>query len=110
MFCYPCRLFRSSAGASISRTFTSHGFRDWKHATGSIKYNMLLLHSESKSHIEAGRAWDLFKMTKTSGSVADQLGSNRREQIKKNRQYIYTIREVLLLCCSRLCKTQFYCF
>jgi hypothetical protein len=43
-------------------------------------------------------AWHEFKASQNTGSVAEQLGIQRSEQIKKNRHYIMTIIEVLLLC------------
>ncbi|XP_011403267.1 PREDICTED: zinc finger MYM-type protein 1-like [Amphimedon queenslandica] len=43
-------------------------------------------------------AWEQFKTTHDRGSVAEQLGSNRAEQIRKNKHYIKSIAEILLLC------------
>ena len=98
-YCYPCRLFSLSPSTSSSRpekAFTIAGFRDWKHATGSK--GVLSTHNNCFSHKESMVAWEQFKSTATTGSVAEQLGSNRAEQIKKNRHYIKTVAEVLLLC------------
>ena len=95
-YCYPCRLFSLSPSTSSSRpekAFTIAGFRDWKHATGSK--GVLSTHNNCFSHKESMVAWEQFKSTATTGSVAEQLGSNRAEQIKKNRHYIKT---VALLC------------
>lgn len=96
-YCYPCRLFNSTQSSTGTgrpeKAFTTAGFRDWKHATGSK--GMLI---NCFSHKQAVVAWEQFKATSTTGSVAEQLGSNRAEQIRKNRHYIKTVAEVLLLC------------
>ena len=100
-YCYPCRLFGSTSICTSrpEKAFTTSGFRDWKHATGSK--GILLSHNNCVSHKQAVIAWEQFRATSKTGSVAEQLGSNRAEQIKKNRHYIKTIAEVLLLCCRQ---------
>ena len=98
-YCYACRFYSLSTVAATSRpekAFTIAGFRDWKHATG-VK-GMLATHNNSLSHKSSVVAWEQFKSTSTTGSVAEQLGSNRAQQIQKNRHYIKTVAEVLLLC------------
>ena len=98
-YCYPCRLLNLTPSTGIGRldkAFITTGFHDWKHATGSK--GMLLSHNNCLSHKQAVVAWEQFKATSTTGSVAEQLGSNRAEQIRKNRHYIKTVAEVLLLC------------
>ena len=77
----------------------SAGFRDWKHATGTK--GVLSTHNNCFFNKESMIAWEQFKSTATTGSVAEQLGSNRAEQIKKNRHYIKTVAEVQLLCCKQ---------
>lgn len=99
-FCYPCRLFGlniSTSGSRPEQAFTVNGFRDWKHATGP-KRGILVNHDKCLSHKEALVAWDHFKSTSHSGSVADQLGSARAIQIKNNKHYLKAVCEVLLLC------------
>ena len=99
-FCYPCRLFGSSGGGSSSRpvqVFTMTGFRDWKHATG--KKGSLAVHDTCSSHRQAVVAWDMYIKTANTGlTVADQLGNQRAELVRKNRHYIKSIVEVLMLC------------
>ena len=97
-FCYPCRLFGTGCALSSrpERAFTSIGFRDWKHATG--QKGILVSHNNSLSHKQAVVAWEQFKATQDQGSIVDQLGTNRAQQISKNKHYITTIAEVLLLC------------
>uniref|UniRef100_A0A1X7V7J3 TTF-type domain-containing protein n=1 Tax=Amphimedon queenslandica TaxID=400682 RepID=A0A1X7V7J3_AMPQE len=98
VFCYACRLF-GAASIHLSRperAFTTTGFRDWKHATG--QKGILVIHNNSLSHKQGMVAWEQFKTTHDRGSVAEQLGSNRPEQIRKNKHYIKSIAEILLLC------------
>ena len=99
-FCYPCHLFGSSGGGSSSRpvqVFTMTGFRDWKHATG--KKGSLAVHDTCSSHRQAVVAWDMYIKTANTGlTVADQLGNQRAELVRKNRHYIKSIVEVLMLC------------
>ena len=40
----------------------------------------------------------MYNATAKSGSVADQLGNARAEQVANNRHYIKTIAEVIILC------------
>ena len=97
-FCYACRVF-GSVSICTSRpeqAFTTIGFRDWKHATGTK--GILATHNQCLSHKQAMVAWEQRKAASQRGSVADQLGSIRSEQIKQNRHYIKTVAEVLLLC------------
>lgn len=100
-FCFPCRFFGSSqssiATSRPEQVFIKKGFQDWKHATGTK--GILACHSKCTAHKEAVVGWEHYKSTFQRGSVAEQLGSTRAEQIKKNRHYITTIAEVLLLCC-----------
>lgn len=99
-FCYPCRLFGSVGGGYTSRplqVFTLKGFRNWKHATG--KNGSLAVHDACLSHRQAVVAWYSYTHTMTTGvTVADQLGNARAELVQRNRQYLKTIAEVLLLC------------
>ena len=74
-FCFPCRFFGSGSigRGRPEKAFTRNGFRDWKHATG----NKGVLHSNnSYSHTQSVVAWEQFKAMSSSGSVAEQLGSN----------------------------------
>ena len=100
-FCYPCRLFGSPSACTSrpERTFTQVGFRDWKHATGAK--GALSIHHSCLSHKESVVAWKQLKASSKSGSVADQLGTLRAEQIKRNNHYMTSISNVLLLCCKQ---------
>ena len=83
-FCYLCRLFGSPSVCTSrpERAFTQVGFRDWKHATGAK--GALMVHHNCLSHKESVIAWQQFKASSKSGSIADQLGTLRAEQIKRN--------------------------
>ena len=88
---YPCR-----GPGSPEKAFITSGLRDWKHATGSK--GIFLSHNNCIFHKQAVIAWEQFRATTKTESVAKQLGSNRAEHIKKNKHYIKTVAEVLLLC------------
>lgn len=97
-FCFPCRLFVSpSVGYNRpERSFTEVAFRDWKHATGAK--GVLARHANCITHKQSTIAWNQSLALEKHHSVAEQLGIARAEQIKKNRHYVMTIIEVLLLC------------
>ena len=89
-----------SGGVSTSRpekTFTVLGFKDWKHATG--KDGILKGHDNSHSHKQAAVAWTEFQ--KMNSSIVDTLGGARQELIQKNRHYLKTLCEIILLCCNQ---------
>ena len=46
-------------------------------------------------------AWEQFRASSSSGSVFEQLGSNRSELIQKNRHYFHAISDLLLTCCRQ---------
>ena len=95
-YCYPCRLFTTESGR-YSETFTKSGFCDWKHAMG--KDGIIPCHDRCKTHMQAMVSWQEFVNNKTSGtSIADRLDAARSQLIAKNRHYLRTILEVLLLC------------
>ena len=99
-FCYPCRLFGSQGGQFSSRpepAFTVNGFKNWKHATGVS--GILNRHTNCQSHRQAVVAWKQYKVATQHGStVSECLGNARSEMIQKNRHYIKSLLEVLLLC------------
>ena len=81
-YCFPCRFFGSSIGRGRpEKAFTVNGIKDWKHA--SSNKGALLSHQKSYSHKQSEIALGQFKYTSSSGSVPEQLGSNRVELIKK---------------------------
>lgn len=100
-FCFPCRQFGiSSIGRGRpEKAFTVHGFRDWKHATGNK--GSLIAHNNSFSHKQSVVAWEQYRATSSSGTVVEQLGSNRSEMIKKNRHYFQAICDLILTCCRQ---------
>ena len=81
----------------IEKSFTKSGYRDWKHATG--KEGILQKHAKCSSHIHAMSAWHTYTINKERGtSVSNSLDSLRTQQIHKNRHYLKSIIEVILLC------------
>ncbi len=49
-------------------------------------------------HTSSTIAWEQFKATSSSGTVAEQLGNNRAEMIKKNIHYFQAISDTILTC------------
>ena len=96
-YCYPCCLFGSTSICTSrpEKPLNTSGFHDWKHATGSK--GILLSHNKCICHKQVVVAWEQFKATSKTGSFVEQLGSHSAEQIKKNRHYIKTVAEVLLI-------------
>lgn len=95
-YCYPCRLFTTGSGR-YWETFTTNGFCDWKHAMG--KDGIISCHDRCKTHMQAMVAWQEYTKNKASGtSIAHRLDSARSQLIAKNRHYLKTILQVLLVC------------
>ena len=93
-FCYPCRFFATTT-RSVD-TLTRTGFRDWKHATGQS--GMLIKHDKSCSHKLSMLSWyEYTNNTKKGTTIADRLDSTRQIEIERNRHYLKTIAEILLL-------------
>ncbi len=81
---YACRMFGSSSIGSCrpEKAFTITGFSNWKRATASN--GKFLMHNNSVAHKQATVAWEQYKSTSKTGSIADQLGNKREEMIQKN--------------------------
>ena len=95
-YCYACRHFTTEPG-KYWETFTKCGFRDWKHAMG--KDGIISCHDRCKTHMQAMISWQEYKRNKESGtSVVNRLDAARANLIAKNRHYLKTILEVLLVC------------
>ena len=68
-----------------------------KHATGHS--GMLLNHDSSQSHKLSMLSWSEFVKNSEKGTtIKDRIESSRKIQIEKNKHYLKTILEVLLLC------------
>ena len=101
-FCFACRFFGSNAVCRIrpEATFTSTGFRNWKHASGTT--GSLAKHDNSASHKGSMLDWQQSLLNSSQGtSLPERLHSSRAELIKKNRHYMRSIIDVLLLCCQQ---------
>ena len=96
VYCYPCRFFTTESGKHCE-TFTKDGFRDWKHALG--KDGIISRHDHCHSHKQAMVAWQEYLKNKAhKTSIADRLDAARAQQVTKNRHYLKTIAEIILLC------------
>ena len=94
MFCYPCRFF-AIGNRRAEKTFTEHGYRNWKHARDALKR-----HDSCVTHKDAMLSWEQYKRDNTNQTSVDHLlDSHREKKIRKNRHYIITISQALLYCC-----------
>ncbi|XP_011410063.1 PREDICTED: zinc finger MYM-type protein 1-like [Amphimedon queenslandica] len=77
IFCFPCSFFGAASIGTCrpEKLFTTKGFSDWKHATGST--GVLFKHHNSSSHQQATVAWKQFQQTSLTGFVTEQLGTLR---------------------------------
>ena len=74
-----------------------NGFCDWKHAMG--KDGIISCHDRCKTHMQAEVAWNEYIKNKASGtSIANRLDAPRSQLIFKNRHYLKTILQILLVC------------
>ena len=96
-FCFPCRFF----GVGTDKTFTSKGFRDWKHAKG--KGGTLTYHDrQCSTHKQAVLCWKQYKSVVASDtSILAQLDRQGKKTIKDNRQYVKCLMECLLYCAQQ---------
>lgn len=94
-YCFACRHF--CLPSSTESSFTSEfGFSNWKKAL--FKDSGFKRHSRSDQHANAMNAWAEYKRSRESEkSICDALNENRKQQVEKNKNYIKTIAEVLLL-------------
>ena len=68
-----------------------------EHSTG--KEGILQGHASCLTHIQAISSWHEYKQNEERGtSVASRLDSARNEQIHRNRHYLRSVGEVILLC------------
>ena len=95
-FCFPCRFFTNTP----EPTFSTTGFRDWKHATG--QKGILATHTIGKYHMQAMAAWKEYE-TRVSkdqsiGCQLDRMGSR---VISENRRYVLTVMQAVLYCAQQ---------
>ena len=67
----------------VDTTFTAAGCSRWKKIGDKLKK-----HSESDAHKESMARWVGYKQTKSTGTVADQLVSQRAATVASNRAYV----------------------
>ena len=87
-FCFPCRNFESKAGGdfremSCESTFTTDGYRNWKHATEMNRG--FSRHAASKEHLAFYYIWkEKIKRSETDKEITSLVN---REAIEKNHYY-----------------------
>uniref|UniRef100_A0A1X7UU67 TTF-type domain-containing protein n=1 Tax=Amphimedon queenslandica TaxID=400682 RepID=A0A1X7UU67_AMPQE len=93
VFCFACRFFTNCS----EPTFTSVGFKNWKHATG--QKGIVMTHSISKYHTQAKAAWKNYNKRVAKGeSVGCQLDRVGSKVIYDNRKYVKAVMECILHC------------
>lgn len=93
-FCFACRFFITS---NPDPTFSSLGFKDWKHATGHK--GILSKHSTGKTHTQAMATWKEYETrSKTGDSIGCQLDRMGSKVINENRKYVMCVMEAILYC------------
>ena len=89
--------FSLPATSKADNRFLKVGYSDWKHATA--KNGALEKNNSCHQHRLAMVAWsDFTKNQKEGTSISNRLDKSRASQIEKNRHYIATVAEVVLLC------------
>ena len=95
-FCYACRHFSPTNVTQAETAFTSNGYSNWKKAM--YKDGGFISHVKSDVHSIAMVAWSDFKsMAKKGTSIAQMVSEAYLKQVSENRQYIQSLREILLL-------------
>ncbi len=100
VYCCACRFYGSGAvcRSRPELKFTTTGFSNWKHATGTT--GALAKHSNSVSHKESILIWQQSVQNASQNrSITDRLHSSRQELVQKNHHYLTGVIDVLLLCC-----------
>uniref|UniRef100_A0A1X7UQ04 TTF-type domain-containing protein n=2 Tax=Amphimedon queenslandica TaxID=400682 RepID=A0A1X7UQ04_AMPQE len=93
VLCFACRFFTNCS----EPTFTSVGFKDWKHATG--QKGILTTHSIGNYYTQAMAAWkDYEKRVATAESIGCQLDRMGSKVISDNRKYVKAVMECILHC------------
>ena len=64
--------------------------------TGNMRW--IPCHDHCKTHMQAMVSWQEYIKNKSGTSVANRLDAARSKLITKNRHYLKTILEVLLVC------------
>lgn len=97
VYCFCCRFFPSHSSRSDT-VFTEKGFNNWKKIGDKLKK-----HAESDSHKESVVRWAAYMQTKSSGTIANQLLSQRAKTIASNCQYIVILSKLaVLLACQNI--------
>lgn len=99
IFCFACRHF-ASPNVNVEKSFTTAGYRSWKHAGG--KTGAIAKHIHAAYHGDAMVAWSEYKTMKDHNtSVRQLMGDNLKTIIKENRHYIKSLGQVILVTCTQ---------
>ena len=91
-----CRHFAPPSYGNIEAVFISTGFRNWKNANG--KDGKFAKHHDSQCHkISTSCSIDYPQNLHSGTSVKQIVDSNYLESVRRNRHYIRTIGEIILL-------------
>ena len=91
-FCFCCRLYAAKMPGCAEPAFVFSGMKNWRKALG--KDGKLTCHAQSNIH---KNTWTMWMEAKSQPcSVAAQLDSAYRQQVKKNREYLKCIIETLV--------------
>lgn len=98
VYCFACRHFAISS--NVENRFTVAGYQNWKKACGmSGKFSK---HARADYHLDAMVAWSNFNtMERNESSVAQMVSDGYAEKVRRNRQFIKTLGEVILLTCTQ---------
>lgn len=97
-FCFACRKFGTSHMKETEKlSFVNTGYSNWKRATEN--HSGLKKHENSLCHKNCMVSWESYKQMQImeNTSVASQLSAAHAKEVKKNREYIMEIADVLRL-------------
>ena len=95
-----CRHFAPPSYGNIEAVFISTGFRNWKKA--NRKDGRFAKHHNSQCHkISTSCSIDYLQNLHSGTSVRQMVDSNYLESVRRNRHYIRTIGEIILLTVSQ---------
>ncbi|XP_014669630.1 PREDICTED: zinc finger MYM-type protein 1-like [Priapulus caudatus] len=99
VYCFACRHFSSPSG-NMEKSFTNTGYSNWKKAVG--KSGGFAKHTHADYHKDAVVAWkECTQMQEGGTSVAQMLNTGYQTAVKKNRHFIKTLGQVILVTCTQ---------
>lgn len=95
IFCYVCRMFSVGVTRCQNEKFVTSGFFKWKKLGEAIKK-----HEEGSAHMMCTKRFVEFKVSKSTGSVQEQVMAQHQETVEHNRDYMTKVISVIL-CLAR---------